>query len=206
MGEVTDPARAEAVGPRAEVLAARAEVLAARGVVDEELARMEASVRTAVDIPAKVRRNPVRTAGIAAGAGFLLVGGPAKAFRRAKRAVMGPSEPLPKSMLPKEIDEAVRKLGSDGDRVRGTIEREFAEYLEQTAPQRRERDLGAVTAVLLSSLARPLVQRFGKQLMEQLFAPDAPGLNEQLAKIRERTAAATAGGSGTSTPPEPPPG
>jgi hypothetical protein len=190
VGEGTDPGRAEAVAAtRPAVEEARARVRAARGVVDEELMRLEASGRAAADIPAQVRRNPVKSAGIAAGAGFLLVGGPAKAFRRAKRAVMGPSEPLPKSMLPKEVDEAVRKLGTDGERVRGTLEREFADYLERTAPKRKERDLGAVTAVLLSSLARPMIQRFGKQLAERAIAPGGPAFEEQLAKIRARTTA-----------------
>jgi hypothetical protein len=170
---------------------ARAQVLAARATLDGELERLEASARAAVDIPSKVRRNPVRTAGVAAGAGFLLVGGPAKLFRRAKRAIVGPSDPLPKSMLPKEIDEALRKMGSDGERVRGTLEREFAAYLEKTAPERQERDLSGVTALLLSSLAKPVAQRYGRQLVEQLFSPDGPGVAEQLEKIRGRRGAAT---------------
>ena len=112
MGEGTSAARAE-------VLAARAQVLAAREALDEELVRLEASARAAVDIPAKIKRNPVKTAGLAAGAGFLAVGGPKRVFRRAKRAVMGPEEPLPTSMLPKEIDAALGSLGTDGERVRG---------------------------------------------------------------------------------------
>jgi hypothetical protein len=165
---------------------ARAQVLAARESLGDELERLEASARTAVDIPAKVRRNPGRAAGVAAGAGFLLVGGPQKLFRRAKRVVLGPSEPLPKSMLPAEIDKALGKLGDDGDKVRGTLEREFASYLEQTAPQRRERDLGAVAAILLSALIRPLVQRYGKQLIDQLFSGDTRQFEEQLAKVRAR--------------------
>ena len=165
---------------------ARAQVLAARADLGGELERLEASARAAVDVPAKVRRNPAKTAGVAAGAGFLLVGGPQKLFRRAKRVVLGPTEPLPKSMLPKEIDRVLRDLGSDGDKVRGTIEREFAVYLEQTAPQRKGRDLGAVTAIMLSALARPLIQRFGKQLIDQIFATEPKAYEEQLEKVRER--------------------
>ncbi|HKF85168.1 MAG TPA: hypothetical protein VKB30_05230 [Candidatus Limnocylindrales bacterium] len=168
---------------------ARAQVLAAREALGDELERLEASARTAVDVPAKVRRNPGRAAGVAAGAGFLLVGGPQKVFRRAKRVVLGPTEPLPKSMLPKEIDKALGKLGDDGDKVRGTLEREFSSYLEQTAPQRRERDLGAVGAILLSALIRPLVQRYGKQLIDQLFSTDTAQFEEQLAKVRARAKA-----------------
>ena len=58
------------------------------------------------------------------------------------RAVRGPEADMPKSMLPKEVDKTLRKLGSDGDKVRGTIEREFADYLEAKAQERRSRDLG----------------------------------------------------------------
>ena len=98
--------------------AARAEVVAARDQFDGELVRLEASARSAVDIPAKVRREPAKTAGLAAGAGFVLLGGPQRLFRRAKRAVRGPGDPMPKQMLPGEIDKELRKLGSDGDKVR----------------------------------------------------------------------------------------
>jgi hypothetical protein len=165
---------------------ARAGVLAARASFGEELEQLEASARAAVDIPAKVRRNPAKSVGIAAGAGFLLVGGPRRLFRGARRVVFGPPEPMPKSMLPKEIDKTLKGLGSDGEKVRGTIEREFAAYLEQTAPARKERDLSAVSAIILSALARPLIERFGKQLIEQLFATDNAAIQAQLDKVRAR--------------------
>jgi len=172
---------------------ARAQVLAAREALAEEFERLEASARTAIDVPAKVRRNPAKAVGLAAGAGFLLVGGPRRVFRRAKRVVLGPTEPLPKSMLPEQIDKAIRELGDDGDKVRGTIEREFASYLEQTAPQRKQRDLGTVTAIMLSALVRPLFERYGKQLIDQLFSTDRDEFEEQLAKVRARANGAATG-------------
>ena len=98
--------------------AARADVVAARQDLDSELVVLEASARAAVDIPAKVRRNPVKTVGIAAGTGFVVLGGPRRLYRRAKRAVLGPPDPMPKSLLPEEIEKELRKLGSDGERVR----------------------------------------------------------------------------------------
>ena len=180
---------------------ARAGVLAARATLAEELEQLEASTRAAVDIPAKVKRNPVKSVGIAAGAGFLLVGGPRRLFRGAKRVAFGPPEPLPKSMLPKEIDKTLKGLGSDGEKVRGTIEREFAAYLEQTAPVRNKRDLNAVTAIILSALARPIIERFGKQLIEQVFSTDADAFQAQLDKVRARTRSTDA----TQTPPPAPP-
>jgi hypothetical protein len=170
--------------------AARAEVLTARAALDEEIDRLEASARAAVDIKAKVRRHPAKTAGAAAGAGFLLLGGPRRLLRGAKRVILGPSDPLPKSMLPREIDEALRKLGSDGSRVRGTLEREFAAYLQEKAPQRKERDLGAVVAGLLGTAGKPIAQRAGRQLLEQLLTGDSAAFAAQLEKVRARRAAA----------------
>ena len=123
--------------------AARAEVLAARAGLQEELVRLEASGRAAVDIPARLKREPAKVLGTAGGAAFLLLGGPKRVFKGVRRAILGPEADLPKSMLPPEIEKTLRKLGPDGEKVRGTLEREFADYLDEKAPQRKERDLGA---------------------------------------------------------------
>jgi len=60
----------------AETDAARAEVLASRAALLDEVQRLEASARAAVDIPAKIRRAPAKTAGLAAGTAFMALGGP----------------------------------------------------------------------------------------------------------------------------------
>jgi hypothetical protein len=163
-------------------------VLAARRSLDGELVRLEASARAAVDIPAKVRRHPVKTAGIAAGVGFLAVGGPKRVFRRVKRAIRGPEEPLPTSMLPDEIDKVLRSLGTDGEQVRGTIEREFADYLATKAPERRTRDVTAVLLSLLVGAGRGFAIRGGRQLADQLIRTDSEQFAQQLEKIRARRA------------------
>ena len=180
--------------------AARAAVLTARGTVDDELDRLEASARAAVDVKAKIRRNPARTAGLAAGAGFLLVGGPVKVLRGARNAIFGKPDPMPKSMLPKEIDKALRELGDDGTRVRGTLEREFAGYLKEHGEERRKRDLSGVAALMLASVGKPLVDRYGRQLLEQLLDPEGPTVAEQLEKVKARRAAATGQPAATSAP------
>jgi len=182
------------VGARTD--AARADVVAARQQLDEELVLLEASARAAVDIPAKVRRNPVKTAGIAAGAGFVVLGGPQRLFRRAKRAVLGPPDPMPKSMLPEEIEKELRKLGDDGEKVRRILETEFAKYLDATAEERKKTQLGALTTVLIVAVARPMAQRLGRLAVEQLFNPDSQGFQEALKKVQERRAE-TIGSSGT---------
>jgi hypothetical protein len=172
------------VGSRTD--AARAAVVAARADVEDEVARFEAAGRAAVDIPARARREPAKTAGLAAGAAFLLAGGPGRVFRRIRRAVGGPDANLPKSMLPDEVEKTLRKMGRDGDRIRGTLEKEFAKYLDEHAEERKSRDLGAVAALLLANVAKPATARAGRELAERLFNPDSPSFAEQLERVRGR--------------------
>jgi hypothetical protein len=186
VGASTDTARAEVVAARAEVLAARDEVLAARRGLEDEVVRLEASARAAVDIPARIRRQPAKVLGAAGGAAFLLLGGPKRLFRRARRTIFGPDADLPKSMLPDEVEKTLQKMGSDGDRVRGTLEREFAKYLDSTAPERRDRDLVGVASGLLSNLLKPASVRAGRQFAERLFDPDGPSFAEGLRKAQAR--------------------
>ena len=98
--------------------AARAEVLAAREGLDEELVRLEAAGRAAVDIPARLRREPAKVLGTAGGAAFLLLGGPKRAFKGVRRAIFGAEAELPKSMLPPEVQKTLKKLGPDGEAPR----------------------------------------------------------------------------------------
>ncbi len=166
--------------------AALAQVVAARAEFDSELERLEAAGRAAVDIPAKIRRQPARAAGVAAGAAFLAVGGPKRIFRRAKRAIRGPEEVLPPSLLPDEIEKAVRKLGSDGKQVRGTLEREFAKYLDDRSKERKKEGIvAAATGIALGAL-RPVSIRAGKNLAERMLNPDGPSFEAQLDKVRKR--------------------
>jgi hypothetical protein len=41
---------------------------------------------------------------------------------------------------------------------------------------------------MLASVGKPVAQRYGRQLVERLFAPDGPGLADQLEKVRKRRA------------------
>jgi hypothetical protein len=177
----------------AETDAARAEVLASREALLSEVQRLEASARAAVDIPGKIRRAPAKTAGLAAGTAFVVLGGPQRLFRRARRVVLGPKADLPKSMLPDEVEKAVRKLGDDGDRVRATLEREFAKYLEDRSKLRKQTEVAALATVVAANLLKPLSSRFGRQLAQQLFSPDSAGFDEAVAKVRARYLAQTGG-------------
>lgn len=166
--------------------AARSEVLAARTGLEDELVRLEAAGRAAVDIPARLRREPAKVLGAAGGAAFLLLGGPKRLLSGISRAVRGPGADVPKSMLPPEVEKTLKKLGPDGEKVRGTLEREFANYLDEKAPQRKERDLGATAALLLGGALKPVVTRLGKQLAEQALNPDGPSFAAGMRRARER--------------------
>jgi hypothetical protein len=170
----------------AQTDAARADIVAARTELETELVRLEAAARSAVDIPAKIRREPVKTAGLAAGVAFLVAGGPKRLFRRAKRAVVGPEADRPKSLLPGEVDKELRKLGSDGERVRATLEKEFAKYLEEHREEREKRDLGAVAALMLASVAKPITTQAARRLAEALFNPESTSFRDAVEKVRAR--------------------
>ncbi|HET9681948.1 MAG TPA: hypothetical protein VFP19_07905 [Candidatus Limnocylindrales bacterium] len=184
------------MGPRTS--AARAEVVAAREGLADEAIRLEASARAAVDIPARIRREPLKMAGAASGAAFLLLGGPGRLVRGIRKAVFGPDAELPKSMLPGEVEKTLRKLGPDGEKVRGTLEREFASYLDEKAPQRKERDLGAAAGGLLTTLLKPLTVRAGRELVERLFDPDGATFGEALGRARARQSGPNRGERGGS--------
>ena len=151
-----------------EADAARERVLAARSDVALELERLQTSARAAVDVPAKVRRNPVKTAAIVGGTGFVALGGPRRLFRRAKTAIVGPDAPLPEQMLPEEIEKTLKRLGTDGDRVRGLLERDFADYLK-VAQKRRGPDL---RQTIYYAVTLPVLRRGGKLAVEWLLQPD----------------------------------
>jgi hypothetical protein len=181
--------------------AARSEVLAARAGLDEELVRLEASGRAAVDIPARLKREPAKVLGTAGGAAFLLLGGPKRVFKGVRRAVFGPNADLPKSMLPPEVEKTLKKLGPDGEKVRGTLEREFAEYLDEKAPQRRERDLGGTAAVILGGVLKPVTERLGRQLAERALNADPASFAEGLRRARSRQNGSSARHNGATPPP-----
>ena len=165
--------------------AARERVLAARAGLATELDRLEASARAAADIPAKVRRSPAKAAGIAAGAGFLVLGGPRRLFKRVKTAITGPEPELPERMLPDDIEKVLKKLGSDGERVRGTLERDFADYVERAQKKRGP----AVQEAFLGALTGPILQRGIKTAAGWFVRTDKDGFAAQLEKLRTRQSA-----------------
>ena len=150
----------------AEQDAARDRVLAARAAFDAELTGLGASAREAVDIPAKVRRSPAKAAAILGAVAFILLRGPQRVWNGLRSKVFGRRAAMPDRMLPKEIEKTLDKLGKDGDKVRGTIERDFADYVKQ-----RQRDRRAIPTVLLLAAARPALSAIARRTAEYLTAP-----------------------------------
>jgi hypothetical protein len=179
-----------------ETDAARDRVIAARADLASELEVMEASLRAAVDIPAKIRRSPAKVAAVVGGVGFLALKGPQRIVRGVRRAVRGPEAELPKAMLPDEIEKTLRSLGSDGDKVRGKLERDFAAYATKA-----QRDRAGRRRELLVSAAAPLVFRGIRTAAERLLSPGEEGFAAKLAEMRERAERSPEDGTDTKAGP-----
>jgi hypothetical protein len=164
-----------------ETDAARDRVIAARADLGAELETLEAAARAAVDIKAKVRRSPAKAAAVVGGAAFVALKGPQRLVRGARRVVRGPSKALPDSMLPDEIEKSLRALGTDGDKVRGAIERDFADYAKKAARDRR-----GTRNLLFLTVARPLLARGARLAGEWLVSADETSFSDRLTEIRGR--------------------
>ena len=163
----------------AEQDAAREHVLAARAALQEDLTGLGASARAAVDIPAKVRQSPVKAVAAAGAVGFVVLRGPQRLFSATRRAIFGKRAPMPKRMLPEEIEKALDRLGGDGDKVRATLERDFAGYVKKE----HQRRSGLRTLVLLS-LARPTLRLVAHRVGEYLMSPTQKGYSSWLEEMR----------------------
>jgi hypothetical protein len=163
--------------------AARDRVLAARAALASELETLEASGRAAVDIPARIRQSPAKAAAVAGGIAFVLLRGPQRLFGAARRAIFGKPAPMPKGLLPKEIEKTLHSMGDDGDKVRGTLERDFAEYVKKA-----QRDRRALRTFLLIGVARPMLERGMRRAVEYLLSPSPEGFSTRLEEVRARAA------------------
>lgn len=149
---------------------ARQEVLAARGELDGDIDLLKASARHALDIKARAKESPAKVAAVAGGAGFLLLGGPRRVFRGVKQAIGGRPTPYPSKMLPEEVDRVVRRLGDDGEKVRGVLEREFANYVTEKKRADRRFWRNAVIGSILAPAARTVLT----SAVKRAVAPTEP--------------------------------
>ena len=168
----------------AEQDAARDRVLAARAALDEELTELQGSARAAVDIPSKVRQSPAKAAAVAGGVAFVVLRGPQRLWRALREKVTGRPAPMPSRLLPKEIEKTLDKMGHDGDKVRGTLERDFAAYVKE-----KQKDRRGMVSILLLGLIRPVIARGVRRAGEFLMSPSPEGYPTRLDEIRARAGA-----------------
>lgn len=154
--------------PTPEVRAAMAQVDAARGALAASLDDLSSATQSALDVPAKIRRNPVKTAALVGGTGFLLVGGPRRVVRFVGRRIL-PRRPDPYAgILPPEIEKVLKDSGVAKDpEVRRALDKDFAEYLKSKGKYAPEPNAAAsfwrtfdrVVGPLGTAGARVMVQR-----------------------------------------------
>jgi hypothetical protein len=175
---------------------------------------MNTATREAVDIPAKIRRAPAKSAALAGGAAFVVLGGPRRIARRLRKAVRGEPAPMPSSMLPKDIDKAIRSLGRDGDAVRGALERSFAGYLAKNG-KFTDRSVRGATEEAIATAIRTAGRGFGAQLVKRALTGESSegSAFDQMRRIIQRGTTGTSGGydkgdeaGSAAGAPKPPPG
>ncbi len=165
-------------------------VAAARDGLGEEIVRLEATARAAVDVRAKVRRNPGKTAAVVAGTAFVVVKGPRRVFRTVKRRIVGAPDPLPPSLLPDQVEQAIRALGDDGAKVRGALERDFAAYVDTN----RKAESRLLRRIILTG-GVPLAAEVSRMLLKRIFEPSAEDVATREEQVRSRP-----GGKGPGAP------
>jgi hypothetical protein len=111
---------------------ARQQVAAARQNAETQLDAMGASARAAIDIPAKLKRHPVETAGVLGGTAFMLLGGPKRVAKAAERRFFPARANRPPTLLPKDVDKTIDRLPEeDREQIRAHLERDFSNYLQK---------------------------------------------------------------------------
>lgn len=115
---------------------ARQELAEARRAVESELGDLGSAARAAMDIPAKIRRNPVRTAGLAGGAAFLVLGGPKRVAKAAEARFFPRRAEKRDRALPKNVQATLTRVEPEQrEKVEAHLERDFAAYLNKEHPK-----------------------------------------------------------------------
>lgn len=104
----------------------RVELEAQRVRVRATAERLEAATRHALDLPARIRENPVQTAAIAGGLAFLLLGGPRRVFRRARQAARGSDAERAYAALPGSLRAVVDSAAPGHGDARNEARRQLA--------------------------------------------------------------------------------
>lgn len=183
---------------------ARQEVVNSRKAVESALDDLGSATRAALDIPAKIRRNPVQTVGIMGGAGFLLLGGPKRVARAIENQLFPQRRDRIPTVLPKDIEATVDRLEPEQrDQVRGHLERDFSAYLKREHPAepanaRRSlwRTYDAVVGIVGAAAGRELVKKLfeiPKEVRVEQVDETGQAVTRAEAKIADAKGKAAAG-------------
>ena len=161
----------------------RIEVTAQRAQVEQTAQQLQARVRRALDIRAKLRENPVMVGGLAAGAVFLAVGGPIRLLRAARRRIAPTRveqayDTLPKA-LQRWVDTATDAVGPRAEEARQTLATELQRWRAEPTNKKQARALAkemaegppgpsrtawkafeAAATLISAALARRAIERF----------------------------------------------
>lgn len=148
------------------------QVAAARRALGSEIDELGSAARSAVDIPAKVRKHPVETAGLAGGAVFLAVGGPKRVLRAVEARVRPSRRQRFRGVLPKDVEQAIDRLGDNAAQVRERIESDFAEYMSKRTGKESRPSAQQSFWKTYDALVGPLGRQAAKRLASRLFAAD----------------------------------
>ncbi|HSM33239.1 MAG TPA: hypothetical protein VK987_04040 [Anaerolineae bacterium] len=157
--------------PTPEVAEAMAALDAARSGVADALDDLTRATQSALDVPAKIRRNPVKTAALVGGTGFLLAGGPRRVVRAVGRRILPQPRPDPYAgILPDEIEKVLKDSGVAKDpEVRRALNRDFADYLKQKGKYRPEPSAAASFWRTFDKVAGPLGTAGARTLVQRLM-------------------------------------
>lgn len=155
------------------VIEALAELEASRAAVADALDDLTSATRSALDVPAKIRRNPGKTVALAGGAGFLMFGGPRRVVRFMANQIRPAARDPHDGLLPYEIEQVLRDTGvADDPEVRRALDEDFAEYLAKKG--RVGPDPGPATSFwrTFDKVAGPLGTVGARILVERLMEAD----------------------------------
>jgi hypothetical protein len=170
-----------------EVTAALLELQAARADAEASLDAVTDASKRALDLPAKVRRNPVKTAALVGGAGFLIAGGPRRMMRYAISLVRPESRDPHAGLLPDEIEKVLKDSGlADDPAIRRALDEDFAEYLRRKGRVDPEPSPTSVLWRTFDQLAGPLGTAGARILVQRLMSAEK---ERDLARAQQRAAA-----------------
>jgi hypothetical protein len=121
----------------------RVEIAARRADNERTASELDARVRHAMDVKARFRENPLIFIGLGAGAVFLLVGGPARVFRFARRRANPSAAEQAYDALPAPmqawVDTLVSGTGPKAQKARDALIEELARWRHDPIKDKKAR-------------------------------------------------------------------